>query len=346
MAPALADAFPVSSCPHPTVAIGVPVRDEQSLLPGLLGALAGQRGVDPASVTVAFLLDGCTDGSEALIRAWHPSFEVSVRCNPRGEASAGRARGAAMEQAVCTGAVLLLTTDADSAPAPDWIAAAGRALAQADVVAGRIVRTGLPDPVQDALERYYDRLHAHRRSLDPVGWDPTPGHHHTGGANLGFRADAYRVLGGFDRVVSGEDALILDRAHRLGLRVRRDPAMLVATSPRRRGRAPGGLACALARLDDGDAVQVAHPGDAVWQYRGHALARAGFARLPGSADGIAAALGLPIDEVLAVAAECANAEAFAMRIAPSVPGGPRMVSLADAAAALDALEDARDVAAA
>ena len=336
----------MSAFPHPTIAIGVPVRDEQSLLPGLLDALAGQRGIDPASVTIAFLLDGCTDGSEALIRAWRSPFEVSVRCDPRGEPSAGRARGAVMEQAVRSSAALLLTTDADSAPAPDWIAAAVRALSYADVVAGRILRTGLPDPVQDALETYYDRLHAHRRSLDPVGWDPAPGHHHTGGANLGFRADAYRALGGFDRVVSGEDALILDRAHRMGLRVRRDPAMLVATSPRRRGRAPGGLACALARLDDGDAVQVAHPGDAAWQYRGHAIARAGFARLPGSADGIAATLGLPVEEVLAVAAECANAEAFAMRIAPSVPGGPRMVSLADALAALDALEDARDVAAA
>jgi hypothetical protein len=332
----------MSAAPYIRIAVGIPVRNEQRLLPGLLAALAGQRGIDPDAVGIAFLLDGCTDGSEALVRGWQAPFAVTVRSGPADRPCAGRARRAVMEEAVRTGAALLLCTDADSAPEPGWIAAAVRALALADVVAGRIRRIGDVDRAQDALEAYYDRLHGHRRAVDPVGWDPAPGHHHTGGANLGFRAEAYRALGGFDPVPSGEDALILDRAHRLGLRVRRDAAMVVATSSRRRGRAPGGLAAALARQDRGVEARVAHPADASWQYRCQALARGGFARLPGSAAGLAARFGLPVDEVLAVAGECANAEAFAMRIAPPVPGGPRLVSLAEASAALDALESPND----
>uniref|UniRef100_UPI0015766823 glycosyltransferase n=1 Tax=Sphingomonas bacterium TaxID=1895847 RepID=UPI0015766823 len=220
----------------PAIAIGIPVRDEQALLPRLLGALDTQRGIDGSRVTVAFLLDGCTDQSEALVRGWRTPFAVVAHAVPRGEPNAGRARRVAMKLAQASGAALLVTTDADSVPAPDWLAAIVRALADADLVAGRIIRAGSPhDAAQDAVERYYDRLHAHRRTIDPVAWDPAPGHHHTGGANLAFRADSFRALGGFDPVPSGEDALIVDRAHRLGLRVRREPAALVATSSRRCG---------------------------------------------------------------------------------------------------------------
>lgn len=324
--------------PAPAIAIGIPVRNEQALLPRLLDAFDAQRGIDPSCVTVAFLLDGCADRSEALVRGWDTRFAVVARPVAPDAPNAGRARRAAMALAQASGAALLVTTDADSVPAPDWLATIARALDAADMVAGRIVRSGgTADTGQDAVERYYDRLHAHRRAIDPVAWDPAPGHHHTGGANMAFRAEAYRALGGFDAVPSGEDALIVDRAHRLGLRVRREPAALVATSSRRCGRAPGGLAHALAQADAGGAARVAHPADAAWQYRGQALARAGFARLPGSATRLAATLGLPVAEVLAVAGECANAEGFAMRIAPPVPGGPRSVTLAEAEAALDAL---------
>ncbi|MGI4731852.1 MAG: glycosyltransferase [Janthinobacterium lividum] len=332
----------MADLPSSSIAIGIPVRDEEALLPRLLQALSRQREVDPETVTVAFLLDGCTDASEAVVRGWDAPFATLVSSIARAEPNAGRARRAAMTMAEASGAARLATTDADSAPAPDWLASIGRALADADVVAGRIVRSPeRPDPAQDAVERYYDRLHAHRREIDPVAWDPAPGHHHTGGANLAFRAEAYRALGGFDPVPCGEDALIVDRAHRLGLRVRRDAAARVETSSRRCGRAPGGLASALAWHDRGGPARVAHPADVTWQYHGQAIARAAFARLDGSATELASRLGLPVDEILTVAGECPNAEAFAMRIAPAVPGGPRIVTLAEAQAALDALADAR-----
>jgi hypothetical protein len=207
------------------------------------------------------------------------------------------------------------------------------------VVTGRITRAGeRPCPLQDRVEAYYDRLFALRRRLDPVPWEAPVTHHHSGGANLGIRLGAYRAVGGFVALASGEDARLVDDAARAGLRVRRDAACVVHTSDRRVGRASGGLSLALRHLDGIDAarVSVAHPADAAWQYRHQAAARAAFAA--GQPQGIARALGLAEDHVAGVAADCPNGEAFAMRIVPVPPGGVRTVALPVAEAELAALE--------
>lgn len=232
---------------------------------------------------------------------------------------------------------LLLTTDADSVPAGDWIARNRDALQRADVVAGRIDRAGAPSPMQDRLERYLDRLYALRRALDPVDWDGPDTHHYTGGASLGFRAAAYRATGGFLSLAVGEDARIADDASRLGLRVRHDPACVMTTSARRDGRALGGLSLALRDLDrSGTAPVVTHPEDAAWQYRAHAVARQCYDH--GRLDGIAAMLTIGVDHAIGVARDCPNGEAFAMRIVPIAPGGMRQISLDHAEVALRTLE--------
>jgi cellulose synthase/poly-beta-1,6-N-acetylglucosamine synthase-like glycosyltransferase len=149
---------------------------------------------------------------------------------------------------------LLLTTDADSTPHADWLSVMTAGLAKADVVAGKIVRRcERPSHLQDRIEAYYDALFAWRRRIDPVSWEATATHHCTGGANLGIRADAYRTMGGFLPLASGEDARLLDDASRAGLRVRRDAASVVYTSDRRTGRAVAGLALALRQMDTADA---------------------------------------------------------------------------------------------
>jgi hypothetical protein len=188
--------------------------------------------------------------------------------------------------------------------------------------------------LQDRIETYYDALFAWRRRIDPVAWEAPATHHCGGGANLGIRADAYRMLGGFLPLASGEDARLLDDASRAGLRVRRDAACVVCTSDRRTGRAVAGLASALRQLDTTDAqtLEVAHPADMAWQYRMHAAARTAYE--VGSLDAVAAALGLTLDHVRGVARECPNEEAFAMRIVPIPPGGMRSVPLPMAEAEL------------
>lgn len=237
---------------------------------------------------------------------------------------------------------LLLTTDADSIPASGWLRAMTSALALADVVSGRIVRRGdRPSYLQDRIEAYYDALFALRRWIDPVPWEATVTHHCSGGANLGARASAYRALGGFMPLLSGEDAQLLDDASRAGLRVRRDGASVVYTSDRRKGRAVNGLALALRQLDGAEvnAVEVTHPADAAWQYRMHAATRSAY--LSNRLDIVAATLGLTIDHVRGVVRDCPNDEAFAMRIVPAAPGGMRSVSLPIAEAELARLTGKR-----
>lgn len=326
------------------VAICVPARNEMAALPHLFAAV---ERLDRAGValTLCLLLDSCRDDSAAVVRdyAAGASLSVLVETLVQSESNAGRARHAAM----CLGvraigdAGLLLTTDADSAPASDWVQVMVAGLHQADVVAGRVVRTVTrPNPLQDRIECYYDALYGLRRALDPVGWEAAMTHHHASGANLGLSAEHYHALGGFRPVPSGEDALLVDDAARAGLHVRRDAASVVHTSDRRRGRVAHGLAGSLRVLDrGGDEIEVAHPWDAAWQYRRHAAARVAFA----DSDFIALAdsIGLTTDHVLGVARDCPNAEAFAMRVVPTPPGGMRRVGLARAEAELAALTAGR-----
>ncbi len=335
-----------------TIAVCIPVRDERALLPSLLDALDQQTGVDLARVCICFFFDGCEDDGYNFVRKRTAglAYDVALAMGPRlPKPNAGRARSAAMAVGLAhvarASGGLLLTTDADSEPHADWLSAACRALQTADIVAGRIVRDGGGrDPVQTRIEAYFDRLYALRRSIDPVDWEPVDCHHFTGGANLGFRASAYQALGGFAPRASGEDALMIDDAGRAGLRVSRDARVLVTTSSRRDGRAMGGLASALAVLDSDGAADpmalVTHPADAAWQWHAQARARAWFDRLTNVAacSQLASAIGLTPDHVLGVARDCPNAEAFAMRIVPTVPGGERHVPLQAAERVLASLE--------
>lgn len=330
----------------PDIAICVPARNEAAELPALFGALERLK-VDGARVAVCLLLDACTDGSLALANAYRgrSRHHVVVAQAASASANAGRARHNAMAlgAATLTGTDgLLLTTDADTAPANDWLPAMMFALARAEVVAGLIGRrTARPNGLQDRLEAYYDALFALRRRLDPVPWEAKLTHHFCGGANLGIRRSAYERLGGFLPMANGEDARLLDDASRAGLRVRRDAACVVHTSDRREGRATGGLAAALEALDSSDATQVCvtHPADAAWQYRMQADARA--AHRDNRLAAFAMQLNLTHDHVRGVERDCPNAEAFAMRIVPTPPNGMRSVALPNAEMELARLVDLR-----
>lgn len=329
-----------AALPHPPIAVGVPLRNEVERLPRLLHALAAQAGA-PA-FTLCLFLDACDDGSMELARDFAGRMPFAMRiacCEAGGPPNAGRARAQAMALAAeAAPDGILLTTDADGEPAPDWIAANLAALAHADVVAGRIARgAARPSARADRIEAYYDRLHGLRRTLDPVPWEAAASHHWTSAASLAMRAATYRALGGFPPIANGEDAALCDAAARGGYRIRRDAAVSVLTSARRRGRADRGFAVALAALDDaGHQPQTVHPEDEVWRYRRQAEARR--AHGAGDVGRLAATLGLPPAEVAKVAGECRNGEAFAARIVGAPPGGMRIVSLDHAEAALALLD--------
>ncbi len=334
----LSDALPVIVC--------VPARNEQDALPALLRALAALEGA--SGLVVCIYLDGCSDMSAALLRETAPALPFRLVVESGGSANvanAGVARRAAMAMALRglgESDGLIFTTDADSEPRHDWITMGRRALAVADVAAGRIERVDAArDPEQSRIETYYDRLHRYRRMIDPVAWEARDTHHFSGGANLAVRASAYRALGGFRPLPTGEDATLLDDAGRAGFRVRRDGAMVVDTSSRRSGRVAAGLAGTLRALDAGWQPSVAHPRGAAWQWRTQAAARRSFATIGDNAVRVALGerLDLSADHVLGVARDCPNAEAFAMRIVPAPRTENEMVSLTEAEAILTILEN-------
>jgi glycosyltransferase involved in cell wall biosynthesis len=140
-------------------------------------------------------------------------------------------------------AVWLATTDADSVVPPDWLARQLRWWrAGADAVAGVVVPTSWDEQPPIVRRRY----EAHMARLGSRF-----GHPHVYGANLGLSKAAYLGTGGVPPVPTGED-------HALWRCIPRDAVALkvadvvVATSARREGRAPGGFSALLRSFGGAD----------------------------------------------------------------------------------------------
>ncbi|MES1926826.1 glycosyl transferase family 2 [Salinisphaera sp. T31B1] len=330
---------------RPSVAVCVPVRDERRHLTTLVAALAGQQSLaSPFALCLAF--DGAQPDSQATVQAMSVDAPFTLHCTTierHDTPNAGRVRRAAMGLGVeCVGRgqdARLLTTDADSAPAPDWIVRALAALSRVDVVAGRIQRRQ-PHRLgpRYRLENYLDRLYRLERQVDPIDYEPTGAYPGIGGANLGCRAPVYLALGGFAASSCDEDTNFVQAARQAGYRVARDPSVRVATSSRRQGRARGGLADALRDSVDVDTMQVEHPADALARYQRQALARRAFdaRRSSGAMAMLASRLSLPVARVQRVADDAASADAFSLALAADRPA--RQVVLSEAERLLDAIE--------
>lgn len=223
------------------VAVVVPARDEERLLAGCLDAVTQAASRVPVPVTVVVVLDRCRDATAAVVAARREV--VSARCEA---GVVGRARAAGVSIALDRlrahprDRTWLACTDADSRVPEDWLT---HQLALADggvdLVLGTVDLQG-DSPGAGAVRwrREYSRL---------VG--PTT-HGHVHGANLGVRASTYLAAGGFAPVSADEDVL-LTRAVTLlpGAVVVPTVAVPVATSDRRLGRAPAGVAADLRHLD-------------------------------------------------------------------------------------------------
>jgi glucosyl-3-phosphoglycerate synthase len=230
----------------------VPARNEQELIAACLQALGAQTvGTDAFEVIV--VLDGCEDRTQevTVIAASASGLSLTMVLGP------GRGSGAARRTGMDLACARLLdlgrpngliaTTDADSRPAPDWLA---RQLAHlevgAQVVAGNIEldpaeAQQLPAMVLAARER---DAAARLRRLHRT--DPDAAHHHFAGASLGVTAEAYRCVGGMEPRPALEDEGFADRLARHRIPIVRAPDVIVVTSARIDGRATRGLAVDLA----------------------------------------------------------------------------------------------------
>jgi cellulose synthase/poly-beta-1,6-N-acetylglucosamine synthase-like glycosyltransferase len=254
---------------RPSFVVAIPVRDEEERLPACLRALAQQRDrlgrpIPPRLVRVVIFANNCTDQSASVVRALAECWSLNIRVVearlPPEAAHAGAARRAAMDLAEAwlvedgdTDGVIL-TTDADSQVAPNWVAANLAAFdAGAEAVLGRIALDGdgklLPDALhrRGALEDAYESLLTELSSLlDPLEHNPWPHHATISGASLGITRTAYVQVGRLPRVPLGEDKALIALLSRQDARIRYCPAVHVVTSGRTQGRAPGGVADTLA----------------------------------------------------------------------------------------------------
>lgn len=244
---------------EPTAA-AVPARDERDTILQCLQALDAQVGARLDHIVV--LVNNATDGTAALARSFrpHPATQLHVleRSLAPAQANAGHARRLAMEAAFALAGPqgVLLTTDADAAVDPDWLAANLAALrAGADAVAGWVEL----DPVghraiparlhaDDARECAYDALcdEIHAR-LDPDPADPMPRHTQHSGASIAVTGAAYRRCGGIPDIAVGEDRAFIAALRRVDAGVRHAPEVHVVVSGRTEGRSPGGMADTIRR---------------------------------------------------------------------------------------------------
>jgi cellulose synthase/poly-beta-1,6-N-acetylglucosamine synthase-like glycosyltransferase len=250
---------------RPGFIVAIPVKDEEERLPLCLRALAQQRDrggqpISPGLMRIVVFANNCADRSASFARKLGESWSLDIRVVEAsllpGAAHAGNARRAAMDLAEAwleerdEASGIILTTDADSQVAPNWIAENLAAFeAGAEAVLGRIELDGegkfLPDALhrRGALEDAYERLLTELSwLLDPLEHDPWPHHATISGASLGITRAAYCRVGRLPRVPLGEDKALIALLSRHDARIRHCPTVHVVTSGRTDGRAPGGVA--------------------------------------------------------------------------------------------------------
>ncbi|MPY67343.1 glycosyltransferase [Deinococcus sp. SDU3-2] len=272
----------------PRTVVAVPARNEAGRIGRAVRALAAQVGAGGRPLTgyeVWILVNNSADDTAGRAMQASPvggPVRVLSCTLPPGQANVVGARRAALELAAARLGEdpdgLIVTTDADSVPAPDWLWQLQRAVCSgADAACGRILlrpeeRARLPGLVRRVyLQDAAYRLAAERLTarLNPDPFDPWPRHHQHFGANLALTLRAYREVGGVPDVPHLEDVALVQSLRRHDLRVRRTPHARVHTSARLSGRVSLGLSTQLAEW---------HADPAAWRVPGAAevaaLARA------------------------------------------------------------------------
>ena len=240
--------------------VAIPAKNEEERLPKLLSALAGQSwlSVSQRPLDVIVVLNNCNDKSAEVVGAAalrHSGLRLEVIDVqfPAPYAHVGSARRLAMERARNIGGPksVLFSTDADAAPAADWIEASLRVIrAGAHLVGGHIIGERSEEALLGAgfIRRatrhlHYAKLIDRLTSLvDPNPHDPWPRHADHTGASLAVRGDVYSAVGGIPAISFREDVTFVAKAVDAGYRLRHALDVRVSVSARLDGRANGGMA--------------------------------------------------------------------------------------------------------
>ncbi|WP_242076978.1 glycosyltransferase family 2 protein [Brevundimonas diminuta] len=231
----------------------------------LLAALAAQDL--PGRISVALCINNSTDGSlpqaQAAADRWKDRLDIVVDLQtfPDHRAHAGAARRAAMsiglEHLGDRSNGVLISTDADTRPPPNWLSANLAAIASgADLVGGRLVLDEAESISSDVAvlrrlwDAYWHEVRAIEDEIDPSPHDPAPRHGDHTGASLAITAVAYLSAGGVPEQPAGEDLALVIAAQAQGARLVHPLAVWTRVSARTTGRAVGGMAEDMIRLFD------------------------------------------------------------------------------------------------
>lgn len=223
------------------VAILIPARDEEELLPRCLRSVLIAAGQLPDCVrsNIIVVSDSSTDRTSHIATALlgRRGAVVNVQAG-----NVGNARRLAADYALGSRQgrlkrVWLANTDADCIIPSSWLCDQLRLADDGvEAIAGTVRVDGFEEHGPEVAERF--------RSSYAIGSDGT--HPHVHGANLGVRADAYLRAGGWSDLVTAEDHDLWGRLRRQSSRMASTASIQVTTSGRRVGRAPHGFAGALA----------------------------------------------------------------------------------------------------
>ena len=223
------------------IAIVIPARDEEALLPRCLRSVFAAQALLPSDVTTDLVVvsDRSTDGTFATAREMLQGAGIVVRTEV-GCVGAARALGARLlleRSSTRPQRCWLANTDADCEVPRTWLI---DQLAMAE--AGFAAVAGVIDV--DSFEEH--GLLVPKRFRDSYLIHPDGTHPHVHAANLGVRADAYLLAGGWQDLSTAEDHDLWSRLQLTDQRRIADASLCVLTSGRRTGRAPLGFAAALA----------------------------------------------------------------------------------------------------
>jgi glycosyltransferase involved in cell wall biosynthesis len=231
------------------VAVLIPARDEERLLPRCLKSVLAASSALPASVhtDVIVVADSSVDrtsqiGAE-ILKSRGTVLNATV-------GTVGTARRLAALYALSRNAgplklLWLANTDADCIVPRTWIAdQLELAERRIEAIAGTVSVDSFEEHGPEVAERF--------RTSYIIGKDGS--HSHVHGANLGVRADAYLRAGGWADLRTAEDHDLWGRLALMGARTVSIARIEVVTSGRRVGRAPHGFADALAAHNEVKAV--------------------------------------------------------------------------------------------
>jgi hypothetical protein len=222
------------------------------------------QSIPPTLVRIVLFANNCTDQSADLARKLGRRLSLDVRVVeaslPPSSAHAGAARRAVMDLAEAwleEGGErdgVILTSDADSQVAPNWIAENLAAFqAGAEAVLGRIDLDGEGKFLPEALHRrgeledaYEGLLTELSWRLDPLEHNPWPHHATISGASLGVTRTAYCRVGRLPRVPLGEDKALIALLSRQDARIRYCPTAPPSLDPEQGVLRHAGVATALA----------------------------------------------------------------------------------------------------